>query len=373
MATISGSKFFGGAPGEVVVPGSQAPIQPETPKEPSLRERIVQDYQRRGEAVVSDVNRPAELMSQGASPLKVAGAVGEAGLRTVGNVIGAAFDPIAEFLSPAIKPIVQKIAQIPGVSGGVQAASDWATKHPEAAKDLGAVFNIATLPFGGAAEMGAKGALEASARATGKAISPVGKVFKGLGEASYGLTVPMEESTSRALLTHQAEQGSFFSRMKGALGGEVKGVKPITEANTAARMGLMGTEREIGIQAKQFQGKLWEELGPKLDAAKNVTDMRKFIGELGTDIKNITPELGRRNSLLEALQAFAEDYIKVGSVGGTKLNEYKSGWAKVVPEATYKGKPIGSALRIWQPLKLGVSCMKLLGQNQNSLLLTTTT
>lgn len=314
-------------------------------KEKGFLDKVGEKYIGRAENVISDIKRPAELMSKGASPLKVAGAVGEAGLRTVGNVIGAAFDPIATAIEPVAAPVVEKIAQIPGIKQGVNAATEWASKHPEAAKDFGALFEIATLPAAGAATTAAKSAAKTGVKAAAETVAPVGRTLKAAGEAAYGVTVPMKEATSKSLLNYQAKQGSLLNRVRNMAGGALEG-KPITEANTAARLGLVGTERELGIQAKQFSDKIWEsKIAPKLEATKEAVDMRQFITELEDDIVKNTPELGRRNSLLEALEAFKSDYKNVGKIGGSKLQEYKEGWAKFIPEATYAGKPIAGALK----------------------------
>ena len=72
--------------------------------------------------------------------------------------------------------------------------------------------------------------------------------------------------------------------------------------------------------------------------------MRAFFNDLEKRIIAETPELSRRNALKEALGALREDFAKVGEISLKKLQEYKSGWAKFVPERVYKGKPISGAL-----------------------------
>jgi hypothetical protein len=72
--------------------------------------------------------------------------------------------------------------------------------------------------------------------------------------------------------------------------------------------------------------------------------MKTFFSNLRQRIISETPQLNRRNSLIEALDAMMEDYKKVSNVSYTKLQDYKSGWARQVPERVYKGKPIAGAL-----------------------------
>lgn len=174
----------------------------------------------------------------------------------------------------------------------------------------------------------------------------MGRALKGAGESAYGLTVIPEETTKMAVQAYQANQPSLISRVKGLFTGEGVGNKPITEANTAARLGLAGTEWELGVQAKQASGKIWQDvIKPKLASVKGKVNMKSYFDELEKQIIKDTPELGRRKALLEGLEAFKEDFKNVNNISLEKLQEYKEGWAKFIPEATYKGKPIGSALK----------------------------
>ena len=123
------------------------------------------------------------------------------------------------------------------------------------------------------------------------------------------------------------------------------GTKPITEANTAARQGVAGTEYQIGVQSAKIADDLWKNaIQPKLASVKKAVDMRQFISDLENQIKRV-PELGRRADLKDALNAFKEEYKNVGVVSAEKLQQYKEGWAKFIPEKSYSGKPIGSAYK----------------------------
>lgn len=115
-------------------------------------------YMNRAKNIVSDVQQPAQEAQQGASPLKVAMRVGEAGLRTAGNVAGAVLDP----LTVALQKVFEGTPKLgsPGIGSAGQSLpnktedtssdlpnqiSDWAAKHPNASKDLQAVMDIAGL------------------------------------------------------------------------------------------------------------------------------------------------------------------------------------------------------------------------------------
>lgn len=315
--------------------------------QPSYLERVGGQYMDTAKNIISDIQRPAQSAEAGASPLEVVKQLGETGLRTAGNIAGAAFAPITEAVAPVIKPLVEKIASIPGVGDVAQKATEWATAHPEAAKDLGAVFNIGALLVGGKT---VPKVAEKVVQGSGKISETVGQGLKTAGEKAYQIATPMEQSTSRAVQAYQAAKPTLFERMKGLITGEgTKSISaPITEAQTAARAGLSGTAWQIGVQAKKAAGNLWNKIiSPALNASKERKeriDMRTFLGDLKKRIIAETPELSRRNSLLRAWEAIASDYSKVGQISLRKLQEYKSGWAKFVPERVYKGKPISGAL-----------------------------
>lgn len=176
------------------------------------------------------------------------------------------------------------------------------------------------------------------------AISATGKVLKAGGEASYGVTVTAEEATRRALQSYQAKQPNLLARVQNMLKGETKG-KPITEANTAARKGLVGTEQELGVQAKRVATDLWKnEVAPKLKANKEKINMQTFLGEIKKEIQS-NPDINRRKTLLTAFNKFALDNKKVGNFGLEKLQDYKVEWAKFIPESYSKsGKAISGSL-----------------------------
>lgn len=200
------------------------------------------------------------------------------------------------------------------------------------------------------APMGARKVAIKGGQLVSKGIKPVlntaGKVLKGAGESAYGVTVTPAESTAQQLLKYDAKQPNFIGRVKNFFKGTAEGVKPITEANTAARKGLVGTEYQLGVQAKKVATELWDNVvGPKLDAVKGQVNMKDFFDQVEKTIVKETKELSRRKALKEALGALRENYQKVGKVSLKKLQEYKEGFAKFLPDSSYKGKPIGAALK----------------------------
>lgn len=136
-----------------------APAAPAQPSQPGFFRRVASDYMGAARDIIGEIQRPSEIARSTGykDPNRVAGAVAETGLRVAGKVAGAAFAPIAEGFTSlfGIKNFVGGAAgKVIGAAG--QKYSDWASKHPEAAKDLGAAFDIGSLLVGGEGESAAK-------------------------------------------------------------------------------------------------------------------------------------------------------------------------------------------------------------------------
>lgn len=183
---------------------------------------------------------------------------------------------------------------------------------------------------------------------SGGVLKAAGNTLKAAGEGAYGLTVPPSPATAKALMSYDAKQPTLFGRIQNTMAGKsAEGTtKPVTEANTAARMGLTGTEYGLGVKAKQITTNLWDNvIEPKLDAVKGKTNMKSFLNEIEKDIRKAGGDLTRRNVLIDALSKVREDYKNVSNINLKKLQNYKEGWAKFIPDASYAGKPIASALK----------------------------
>lgn len=271
----------------------------------------------------------------------------EGGSKLAAGGINAAFSPLAPIFKPVemgVNYAADKISNSPSVQKFAMSPAGQTTSR--ITEDIGNVNTIAQGVIGleGGAKSAAKvgGAVIDSAK---PAIAGTGRILKAGGESSYGLTTPPSESTARAMQTYKESTPNLVSRIKNTVSGETKG-KPITEANTAARYGLMGTEQEIGVQAGRYMKDVWKnKVEPALTGTKGTLDMKKFFDVVQNEIKTSTAELSRRNDLNEGLDALRSQYNKVGKVSLRKLQDYKEGWAKTLPESSFKGKPIAGALK----------------------------
>jgi hypothetical protein len=292
---------------------------------------------------ISQAKEGYQQAKQATNPLQLL----EGGTKLAAGAFGAAFSPLA----PVNKPIemgvnyaADRISDIPAVQNFAGSKAGEITSR--LAEDVG---NVAGVAGGVAGGMTLKPAVKTVATNVAKSAKPAiagtGRVLKATGEGSYGVTTTLGEGTARAMQTYKESTPNLATRIKNTVSGETKG-KPITEANTAARYGLMGTEQEIGVQAGRYMQQTWKDIvQPALKQSKGTLDMRKFFDAVEQKIRKDTPELTRRNDLLQGVEAMRSEYGKVNKVKLEKLNEYKSGWASTLPEATWKGKPIAAALK----------------------------
>lgn len=288
----------------------QVTITSTPPPQPNYLSRVGSEYAEAGKNIVSDINRPAESASHGASGLEVAKQVGEAGLRTVGNISGAAFAPITEAVAPALKPVIQKIASLPGVAGGVKAAVDWANKHPEAAKDLGAVFNISLLGGGSAVEEPVTSAvgqgLEQGAKVAKGAVEGVSGVAEDVGKVAKGakqFISPTEDVNTTVGKVLQGETRDIAPGKSGLSLLETKGVKTYKDLSKLA-------QDKIGKLSKQQDELLGKDTIPKK------------VQTLATEIKS-GDKVIRHNYVLDSLEQLQNYYTKTNDIAKlAKVNQY---------------------------------------------------
>jgi len=101
----------------------------------------------------------------------------------------------------------------------------------------------------------------------------------------------------------------------------------------------------IGVQAKRGADNVWKKvISPALRNTNEQVHMPSFINELRQEIRLISDPT-RQAELNEALSAFSDDFAKYGKVGLEKLQQFKEGWAKFLPDKVYRGKPIAGSFR----------------------------
>lgn len=340
------NKKFGHPP---IIGGAQQEPQSQ---QPGYFQRVGQSLKGTAVGLGQDLETQAETIAgeslqEDPSRIKQAVALGRGGLRTAGATAKAALTPLVE--APGIKQAGEFVGEKLANTLPMQKFQEWSARHPEAAKDIENTLDIASL-FGGKSASAPIGkGVSNVVETTGKAIQPTveatGRVLKRAGEGAYGLTITPEEATTQALRKYNAKQPSLAARVKNLVLNEQPEGKPITEANTAARRGLMGTEKELGVQATRISNQLWkEEIQPKLAKVKGEVNMKTFLTSVEKEIASGTKGV-RRTQLLESFKDIKDEFKNVSRINLEKLQEYKEDWTKFIPDSAYKGKTPGSALR----------------------------
>lgn len=181
----------------------------------------------------------------------------------------------------------------------------------------------------------------------GKALSFLPKGLKNAGIKTTGVGMTQTEGEKLAMLKYDASKPTLIQRVASLFTGKkvVPMTKPTTTAETVAKLILPGTERGLGVSAERVQPKLWKEIiSPALKSTKDKVDMKQFFAELQNKIIKENPDLARKNTLLTGLKSLKEDFKNVSKIGYEKLQDYKSGWSKFIPEKAYAGHPITGAL-----------------------------
>lgn len=234
-----------------VIQMPEAPTAPEA--QTSYVDRVGQDYAQAGQDIEGNVSTAA---SKGMSDLEagqksgtlgglVGGGInavkdiGEQGLQAAGSLAGATLAPISEAVSPVVQNLVKSS---PTLQGAASDLNDWASKHPEASKDLGSIINIATLGAGGAAEGVAKDVVKNAA--TGAVDTAKGLVNSVKGGA--------EDVASQTAKTTQANIDAVNPDLAGkkltaAYKQTVTGSRESTPSNIFKEQGLTPDEQTVNL------------------------------------------------------------------------------------------------------------------------------
>lgn len=324
---------------------------------PGYFSRVGQSYKEAGQNIVQDVTRPAESMSKGASPLEVGKEVAESGLRTIGHVAKAALAPIMEL--PGIKQgteyVGNKIAEASQKPENKDTLFNkylgWSQKHPEAAKDINAILDIAGLFGGGEAEKvakegatkGAQTIAETATEATAKATQGAANLAEtGIKAAKY---TPADIMTRVARLTPKEELA--FQQTAGKSLGQYL----VDTGNFGDPQEIIAKEAEKFAQSKAM-----------VDAEMAKLPGRFRVGAVDDALGELIKKSGRvsSESVSSGFGSRARELLAISKDRGLTMEEIneakrllerevKVGYRKDLnPDMVQKATNIDSAIRDWQ-------------------------
>lgn len=252
-----------------------------------------------------------------------------------GNILDTQV-PVSELIGSYTKAATTPIALATPAGGIARAAATGAAASGafaagDALEDGKSIGEVASDGLKGAALGGALGG----------AAGVIGKGVQAAGKAGYKLAIPLSAREAKMMQGYKA-RAPFWERVKGVLSGSSNA--PRVAEETAFNKGFMGTESMLGVQSKRAAKTLWDDvIGKQLKASPTKVRMTDFFDEAERSIVSNNPEVARQKDLLTALQSLRDDYVDVGEITLDKLQDFKKGWAKFVPEKVYKGQPIAGA------------------------------
>lgn len=330
--------------------------KPQEQAKPGLFSRISTDLQKRGENTnkafesnQSFGSKALQLVGQGAG---FAGDILTEGLKSASNESGftdSVIKPTIEAVKPTALDILHtEVGQmgLQAVKGGIDTYNSFKQAHPEAAGNLEAVINIASiLPPAKAAQVGGSLAVtgaQAAAKKTGSVLKTVGS---GVSD-TVGQTVKPENIMQRVARIPKGAQAKF-------------------EATSGEGVGKYLTKRGIYGDTEDISGQLFKRFNDSRTTAD--TALAKLDGVYNPPpLKSALKELVEREKRVSSDGALSPDYAKAhellgkfnkGGLTMSEVNEAKRLFERNVkldfqkqinPEGVARATNIDNALREWQ-------------------------
>lgn len=281
-------------------------------KDPNYLQRLESQFKEGAQKVTKAVESGANVINDpNKNVLQKAGGLVKTGLNTAGAVAGTAFAPISAAVEPALKPLVEKIATIPGAKEKIQQISEWAKTHPDAATSLQSVFDIATLGVGGAGEKLAK---DVAVKAGEGIAKTAGKVSEGIGNVAKDV-IP---STDR-MVNYQVTRALDLTQ------GDVKNIAKSTGNEVGefmAKNNLIGKNKEITGKMvndfyKQNYDTVREEIG-KVTKSYTPDQVPRFVESLKEIKKQISDVPGMQEANAEVDNILKQKVITLNDVQKVK-------------------------------------------------------
>lgn len=322
--------------------GKAKPVE----EKPGYFDRVKNDYKQAGMDTMNDIQSGADKLNAATDEggikggIKATGALLGSALHTAGNVAGAAIAPITEAVEPLVSPIVKKIAELPGFQGGIEKATEWAQKHPEAAKSLEDVVNIGTLGLGGAVEQPVKEAIVSGAKkaATGIADTTEGLMKSGskLKNAVKDKIIDTPETKAFKSVTPNAKdlsEGEFEDLLK-------KGKFKPREGMKAPEYVMSEEEKNFALKHKDILQSN-DPVENSINVIQKIADEDKKVGEFLKSNNGIFNSGELKNHLRNSIDDITDITIDEGRMSKAKetlINNFVSKLKKNNMEGLWKNR-----------------------------------
>lgn len=305
---------------------------------PGYLSRVGQSLKETATTFGSDIQKQANELNAGGG----IGTLARSGLRAVGATARAVFTPVLE--SPGVKQATEFVGEKLSDTAPMQKFASWAQKHPEAAKDIQDVLDVASL-FGGKAASGPVARSTVGlARSTGEATA---KTFGNIADRAVTMTrnAPSDIMTRVARLTPKEEMA--FKNTSGRTVGEY-----LTETgNFGDPQSIVAKEAEKFASSKNMVDDALSKLpgeyqvGPVNDALQLI--VKKGEGSSTSSVK--APYLSRATELLQKSQNQGLNMSEINEVKRLLEREVRLGYNKLnKPQTVARATYVDDAIRQWQ-------------------------
>jgi hypothetical protein len=212
----------------------------------------------------------------------------------------------------------------------------------------GGIETVGELALGGGAGL-VKDAVVGGSKLLAKGASPVLNAVKPVGKYVYSKAFTPNVKEAENILAYEATKPSIASSIYGA--GALEGnaaFKPITVAETALRNGIAGTEKQVGVQAKQVADTMWnKEIAPAVKGIKETITKEELFAPLKERIAKIVDPT-KKAAYQNAFDSLAEDYAKTKSFTYEQAQALKSELAQFTPAKVFRGQDVANETRMLQ-------------------------
>lgn len=277
----------------------------------------------------------------GTLPLRVAGATAGA----LGEAISEPIADVAHKVFSALRPEAQADLQDFGQKLSDKLEEVKSSMNPEIYKSLSDIVNVASFYGGGKGAGAVAKEVAPVVGKTGEVVSGVGRGVSAVGEKLYGATIKPDTHLAELEMTYKANN-PLPKRIADTISGK-ETTAPILPSETAARQGVAGTEKMVGIQAERAADKIWSErLGPQIKESPAVLSKEDLFSPIEKRISE-TAEPSKRQAYQEAYEAIKEDYRQYPELFNLDQGQaLKRGLDEFTPEKLFKGKNVANEYKV---------------------------
>lgn len=269
-------------------------------------------------------------------------ALGRGGLRTAGAVSKAALIPVTE--APGIKQVGEFVGGKLAETTPIQKFTQWAQRHPEAAKDIENVLDISGLL--GTAKV-AKIGTKAGIKATKGAVTKLDTGLEAVGKKATLATqnIP-EQIMTRVARLNPTDEIKFQQ-----VAGKSPGKYLVDTGNFGSPDKVIAREAQKFAQSKQLVDDAISKL-PGNYKVGPIDDALNFLVKKGVKVSSPNvkaPFLARAKELLNKHQSQGLNMSEINEVKRIFEREAKLGYNKLTkPNLVAKATNVDSAIRQWQ-------------------------